>query len=600
MSAKSTLLIVLIALVLGAYVLFVESPRSRSHVRSGSSSQIFRELPPLAVRAVEVRLPTGSVRAERLGDGWQLRTPRSGGQQTGIEALLEFIAGMTNLAYLPPEAAGSTTNAANGFGFTPPRAVVRLEIGTNRIEFKVGARTLLRNGVYLQKNEDPGVFVTDEKLLDYLPKSPDEWRDPRVVAIAREEFDGFVLTTGLRTLALRLEPARQVWRMDRPVNGARVDQLEVERLLFRIEQLQAQRFVSDDPKADIESFGLNEPSAELRFLKGTNLVRQVFFSKTGPPDSDQVYARSSLYSNIVSLPAQGIELLRVNPNDLRDRKLLDFDPAQVAFIELKSRTESFALRRATNSGIWQYSGSSVGVDSPLVTTFLYRLAGLTVAVWESDAVSSFSPYGLDRPDLRYVLYGASTNQSNLTNVVLASVDFSTNNVTARRPDLVYARRTTNESSVFGMNFRDVEALPRNSFQVRDRQIWQFSVTNILTARVIFGGRTNLLRRSPTGSWVSDEVRNVAIEEAFFRLGNLRADEWVAQGEDLFRSLFPPPRNEILIEVNSGGTTILQQMAIGSFDLNGRPYAAIVSGEGTRLIFSLSASLWSDWITRLLP
>lgn len=603
MSSRTTFLLVLAVLALGAFTWFVDGRRDSPSRAENAALKLFPSLAPRAVTAMEVLLTNGLIRAERLNNGWQLRTPRSASQQTGFDALVEFIAGLTNLTYLPPSEVGLDTNASSGFGFSPPRAAVRVELGTNLIEFQVGARTLLRDEIYLKLKNDRGVYVADAKLLEYLPRNPDEWRDPRVVAIRRDEFDSITLVPGTAPpLSLRFDPASASWSMDRPVKGTRVDLREAERLLLKIDDLRVQRFVSEDPKADLDQYGLMERSLELRFMKNTNLVLQVRFGRSGVPDSSQLFAISSLYSNIVSVAAPAVAALRVNPNDLRERTLLLFDDSKVERIEVKSRTESFALQRTMSPRGWQYSTPAAGVDPELVAAFLKRLAGLNVAAWESDSVTSFTPYGLETPGVRYILYSSPTNQSGPTDAILASVSFSTNRLMPTRPDLVYARRGTNENSVFGISLFDLNALPKSSFEFRDRQIWNFSVSNVLGAQVTFEGRTNLLSRISTNTWVSDPLKNSAIEEAFVRLGGLRAENWVVPDDALFRSLFPEPRSEIHIEVVSGGKTNLQQLVIGtrSLDTSGRPYASIVSGEGTRLIFKLSASLWEDWIKWMLP
>jgi hypothetical protein len=88
--------------------------------------------------------------------------------------------------------------------------------------------------------------------------------------------------------------------------------------------------------------------------------------------------------------------------------------------------------------------------------------------------------------------------------------------------------------------------------------------------LIAGGVTNSATRSGA-NWATDAVANEAIGEAVFRLSDMRALRWVAQGEERKRSL--AIGTEILeAETKSDSGTEIHRISLGKLTMQRNVYA----------------------------
>src|SRR6202007_1732467 len=117
------------------------------------------------------------------------------------------------------------------------------------------------------------------------------------------------VTNGTQVFELQRDPTNKRWRMTRP-DQARADTPKIDELLFQLQNLRVNRFITDDPKADLESFGLQPPNWQLALSQGTNTVALFQFGKGPTNDDTQVYARCAGQDAVVLLPREPLEAWR--------------------------------------------------------------------------------------------------------------------------------------------------------------------------------------------------------------------------------------------------------------------------------------------------
>src|SRR5258706_1193470 len=255
-------------------------------------------LPTLQARSVvslEVvpkdRVP---VQAVRTNGGWQLVKPLAyAAQSANVDRLLAILSQLTPKTFISEREFKDRFNSDEEFGFTMPQATIIVTEPSHRSTIRIGRRTVPGDEVYLQVvGEAEGIYVVDADFLKAVPAKAADWRDRSFSRLKDLAFDGILVTNGSKGLELRHESTNSLWRLVSPT-PARADHAKIESLLQALKATQVQQFVTDEPKADLESFGLAPPDVEIMLTCGSNIVADLQFGESATNEPHQVYARQA-------------------------------------------------------------------------------------------------------------------------------------------------------------------------------------------------------------------------------------------------------------------------------------------------------------------
>jgi hypothetical protein len=165
-------------------------------------------------------------------------------------------------------------------------------------------------------------------LLAILPRTANDWRDTALVNLTESNLDRIEVRTASRSFAIEVDPTNKVLYLSKPTR-ARASVPKVEALVRKVQAAQAVQFVTDDPRADLDAYGLRPAEAELVLGLGTNDLQVVQFGKSPTNDPTVVYARRMAQMNIVLAPRSVLEALQTSHAELRDRHLLSFSSTAV-------------------------------------------------------------------------------------------------------------------------------------------------------------------------------------------------------------------------------------------------------------------------------
>lgn len=530
---------------------------------------------------------------ERAGESWNFSSPLAyPAAPVAVESLLKFLEQLVPQTRISPEEMSRRKHAADEFGFDAPQAVLILQAGESRNELQIGARTAAGDQVYLQVVGRPGIYVVKAALIDRLPRTVNDWRETALLNLSGWNFDRVETIKNGGGLALQRDPATKLWQLSRPQQ--RADQAKVGALFDKIRQARALDFVTDDPKADLEAYGLQPPVLELWFGQGTNHTQRVQFGRSPTNDPASIYARRLSQTNIVLVPKTLLETLHTPFTELRDRRLVAFNPAAVDLIEVRG-AEPFTLRRQTNN-TWT-TGDNLTADIPYMRDLLVLLSQFEITEYVKDVVTDFSSYGLKPPQLQYILKAGVTNAAGPTNVVLAQLDFGTN-----LNEQVFVRRA-DEDSVYAVRNLDFHYLPAAAWQLRDHRVWNFTTNQVVRVNIQQHGQTRLLVRTPGGDWSlapgsPGTVNPWALEEIMFRLGEMYAMTWVARGpEGRARHGFTGNGHTISIDLKVGDKFQTLTMDFGGPSLLRLPYASTLV-DGQPWVFEFPWQLYPEVLREL--
>ncbi|MFM7554741.1 MAG: DUF4340 domain-containing protein, partial [Verrucomicrobiota bacterium] len=253
MNGRTTLVLVLLALLLGGWLVVTER-RGQVRVAGAAGAVTFRRPDPREVVSVEILRSNAAIRLERTNTVWFLRAPITYPvQSTGVERLLEALGNLVPRSHLSGAEVAGQPGAMAAFGLERPD-VLTLRTREGMSILRLGGRTPLGNQVYFQQVGQDGVFTADAAMLEALPASVDAWRERRLFDGDRLAFDRFEV---LGDTEFEVSVATNgVWGLVRPL-VARANEDQIRRLLTEAGDSVVTTFVSDPPARAGDEFGLS-------------------------------------------------------------------------------------------------------------------------------------------------------------------------------------------------------------------------------------------------------------------------------------------------------------------------------------------------------
>ncbi len=533
MNWKSTWILLGLAVGLFAFILLFER-RLTTHDAPPARLLSFKAN---QVTNIQLRLTNQlMLRVERLRAGamWNYTFPIAyPAKVPAVEWLIQSLEEVAPAIQIAKQELDSTKRTIAEFGLDVPRATLTLQHDGQRTELMFGAKTPVGDGVYVQVLNQPDIYVLPAEIVDRLPRTFQDWREISLLPGSGISWNRLEVNSAGRGFTLDIDASRRALVLSKPTI-ARADPAKVGVLLEKLLSAQVTQFITDNPRADLEQYGLQPPEAEVFFVATNDAFSVQFamqFGRSPTNDSSVVYARRMTTTNIVLVPKAILEAVKVSHADMRDLHLVNFQPAAVDSIEVIG-AENFTVRRQTNNTWAITEPQPTPADSDAIREWLDVMSKLEGTV-EKDVVTDFeTPYGLATPARRYLIKNAVTNATGVvSNRIIAELDLGVvqnQKVFARRPD---------ERTVYSLTKDEVSRLPREAWQLRSRRIWSFTTNEISRVTVRYNDRTRTLQRSGAAAWSIAEGEgivpsiNPALEETMFRLGDLQANIWVDRGEE---------------------------------------------------------------------
>lgn len=578
--------LILAAGFLALFIVAFERPARLARREAAAVPRLLPELDPATVVSLEIRSASNGIVLVRTNDSWeivgQLRRPAQAGL---VEALLARLAGLRGRSILSTSELRNRPHAAAEFGLNPPSRTIAIGNRSGRVEVLLGSRSIQGDHVFFQVTGVPGIFVAQGDLEDQVPADSDGWRDPTLVPIDRIPFDRVRVASPSGAFTLVRNPTNAVWQMTEP-RAARADSQRVGLLLRQLALTQVIRFLAPTSAPPPEAAGLQPARLRLSLGRGTNDLFQLALG-AAITNAPAVYAQRSGEPELLAVPTEVQDLLRISYKDLLDRRILRFEPDAVQEIEIVGR-ESF--RAARDAAGWRLLPADVRADSELVNLLLGRLATLEIVDLAKEVVTvlDLANYGLAPPVLRVTLRATPGT----TNTTVAELETG-----ALRENRVFARVPA-EAPVYALDPSDVDELPTEDWQLRDRRLWRFDPTTVSALTVRHEGLEWSVRRLGTNEWVAPpgwraSINPFALDEALHRLSQARAITLLGPGDARAQSLGVNAGPQIQVEYRLTPPAPPLRLAFGKRSPAGNRYGALTAPDGTRLVFELPGPVFDD-------
>jgi len=567
MNSKSTWIWGIVAVSLFAFIFLFER-----HIQKTPTGpeKVLADLHARKITGISVT-PAGqpAIHVDRTNNTWQLTQPLSyPAQATNVDAFLEALKNLTTYPPITPAELRKRPKADEEFGFVSPQATATLFKGDETVQILFGNRTVPGDQVFLRVVGIENIFIVDAGLLNLLPHTVDDWRDRTFVNLAILDFDRLTITNGANGFELRRDATNAPWRIIYPMK-ARADNEKTAALLAQLSVMRVNQFASDNARADLDNFGLQPPDLELNFSESTNTVLNLQFGKNPTNDAGELFARRDSGDNILVVSNGPVATWRTAFDDLRDRHLLSVGTA-IDSLEIHA-DDNFTLTPDAN-GAWEVMPQNYLADSNFMAYLLVNLTTMQVTQFVKDVVIDTNAYGLATPSQQLLIH----THSDLTNSLVIQLNFGTTNA-----DQVYVKRS-DEDSVYALPAVDLQLLPSASWQMRDRQVWNFNAVDVTNIVVHQGTRERQITRTGPHSWAlaagsQGVINDLAIDELTPRFGALTAAVWTGRGvTNLAQYGFNENDQHVTFQLKSGDQYTVE---FGGAAPSQFPYAVVtLSGE----------------------
>jgi uncharacterized protein DUF4340 len=523
MKSRTTLVLVLVALVLGGLVALDHYKGTSTEDAKGKRKRVL-DFESKDITDLKIELTNQVYALQKSGDQWQIKQPLDvRANYSTVSSILDELEFAQRTRTITEKELESAKLA--DFGLETPRIRLTLQNKKGVMVLLVGNETPTKDAVYAQLQGAKDVLVVPKSIYERLNHTLDDLRDRTVVDFLPASATRIEIKSADRVIELARSSAatnaEPRWALTRPLT-ARADQRKVSELLADLSGLRVADFVSEDPR-DVHTYQLDEPEREVTVWTGESGMT-VLFGRALTNDASKVYAKPKSTDSIYTIPSTTAQKFAVQANDLRDPQVLAFADDDVHGIEVLHGTDRISLVQTDST--WRITAPvAAAADAGAVQQLLGHLHSLSARQFTADVATDLDKYGLAAPLATVSLRGEGPNP--LAQLLMGATDVSNGVRYVKRAD---------EPFVYGVDTNIVSWLPENYLALRSRLVADLKADDIVKLVIEKNTGKVVLQRGTDGKWKLVEpsqgvLDNDALQHVLDTFATLHAEDFIREGRD---------------------------------------------------------------------
>jgi hypothetical protein len=527
MKLKHTLTLLLLALGLGAYVWFVDRKMPTTKEREEKKGRLF-EFDRDKITEIAIKAPEGKIDLTKDGANWRVESPVKDRADSGVmSSLLTSIELARSESTISTDGKGVGKDQLKEFGLADPPTKLTLKVDGKQIHLLIGKDTAIENRVYAMIEGSKSVEVISNTLRTDISKKADDFRDKKLSDLSLGQIKKAVIKSPAGEI--EVEKKNDHWSLIRPLK-ARGDDGKVGDAISQALTARIESFVADTSK--LGEYGLEQPRGSLTLTVEGQDQPQVLSLGGNPKDEKdkgKVYARLSSRDAVVLLPKSIENLLGTKPNDLRDKKLVQFNSDLVDRITIEpAGREKLVLARNGAKGWVRKAGKDADVNSTQIARLLEDLAAASVTNFVADVATELPKYGLDQPVVKVTLSAFSSENTAETKAgekPIVAVFFG-----KEEGNDVYAK-LDDEPFVLSTPKTLLSSIVTDPLQFQPLEIYKNKAEDIASFEIVREGQPALtFEHDKDKNWKlakgDDKVNTINVQSLVNTLSSLRAVRWI--------------------------------------------------------------------------
>lgn len=397
----SSMVLAVILAGLGAYLYFVELPAQQQEQEQETKAKQLLPFSESSITGIAVTTAQGLVQLSKTAASeWTITAPlQTDADSREVEALIRALVTGTVSRTVADRSAPLAS-----FGLDQPVTTVTVTAGSQQETLSIGDSGPLSNTLYVLRESDGNVLLTDLAPKDFVNKSLLTFRRKEILRFAQNEIDRLRLTypsTEIVLYNMAGGKPRPSWKIRYPIE-AEADQTEVRSLLFRLEDLKALGIIDPGPERDAMAKRLTTPNVKVTIH--TSAGDQVVRLYQPDPQSGEAIAETTPDAPLYRVSPSIIKGLTKDLFELQDKRLLGVDVEDIAMLSVKTRDHSYVL--INQHGEWVLEDQPERkLRQEIADLFVSRVANLPAEERVLKQVTALAPYGLVEPRAEFIATG---------------------------------------------------------------------------------------------------------------------------------------------------------------------------------------------------
>ena len=230
----------------------------------------------------------------------------------------------------------------------------------------------------------------------------DKLRDPQLVKSLIEEIQEIEVSDEAgASLSVIRKSEKSDWIIDKPLNTG-TDSKRINEWLSNIVNLTSQNFIDNSESITASYFNSIYKSIKVKQFDDDEFMI-IDFAKSDT--QNESYVRVTDRPGIIfKAGSEAIKSIDLNPNTIRDKRLIPFNPKSVIAMNIEAKPDYRVNLLQDNNG-WQIveNLSKTKADRQRIYKILESLASEKVEEFVADAAGNLEPWGLNQPTLKISL-----------------------------------------------------------------------------------------------------------------------------------------------------------------------------------------------------
>ncbi len=383
---RNTILLIVIAALLGAYVYFYEIKGGEKREKEKALAEKLFNVKKDSVNHILIEKKTQTIELKKKDDAWYLLQPVETMADEGpVNALLYSIESTKKIRTFKAQAKDLNTYGL-GKGSTK---VTFSGKGIDEQWLKIGDRTPVGGNIFVTKN-DSDIVIVSSSLKNNVNKSLFDWRDKKVIHFKKEKVKEFTLKNKYGRFHFVKEDG--VWKLTEPVNTP-ADESKINAVLNKLQYGRITGVAAETPK-NLAHYGLKNPAYRIELFTGVEKARLgLSLSRL---KGNEAYGKDDSRPHIFKVDSFFVKPFNKNLFGFREK----------FFSKFKRRSEVDRIQLLHNGSLMIFEKDSVNnwhlstgerAKNWKISNLMSNVSNLKAVRYVKDNPKTLKPYGLDRP-----------------------------------------------------------------------------------------------------------------------------------------------------------------------------------------------------------
>jgi len=392
-----TLVMVLVLAGLGLYLYVIEFPQKEAHERQNTADKKVLLFDQETLSGLTIKTDRHELVFARTPEqSWMLTAPlNTEADQREVQNLIRALVTGTVTRVVEDHPTNLTP-----FGLDNPVTIITVAAGAARETFSIGDSGPLSSTLYVLRESDRKVLLTNLAPKDFVNKTLMTFRRKDLLRVSQGDVDRIRLTYPTTEIVLYQgqEKPKSKWKLRYPIE-AEADQTEVRALLFRLEDLKALGIVDPGPEREALAKTLTVPKVKVAIhtADGDQTVRLY----QPDPASGEAIAETSPEGPLYRINPTTIRDLTKELFTFQDKRLLGIDYTDIAMLSVKTPTEAYVLISQQKEWVLEDQPTEK-LDQQSTDLFVSRVANVPAEERVIKQAGPLAPYGLVTPAAEFI------------------------------------------------------------------------------------------------------------------------------------------------------------------------------------------------------